>query len=114
MLVTFPRASMVLTQSPVSVLANEFEVVNESEVSQTTNSIQQAIDNAKDGDTIQIQGEQTASISIPDSKKLTLQFAKGARLTNEAGKDTITIEKGATVTITGEGQFKIHLTQKLL
>ena len=52
-------ASMVLTQSPVSVLANEFEVVNESEVSQTTNSIQQAIDKAKDGDTIQIQGEQT-------------------------------------------------------
>ncbi|WP_281714153.1 hypothetical protein [Allobaculum stercoricanis] len=99
-------ASMVLTQSPVSVLANEFEVVNESEVSQTTNSIQQAIDKAKDGDTIQIQGEQTASISIPDSKKLTLQFAKGARLTNEAGKDTITIEKGATVTITGEGTIQ--------
>ena len=99
-------ASMVLTQSPVSVLANEFEVVNESEVSQTTNSIQQAIDKAKDGDTIQIQGEQTASISISDSKKLTLQFAKGARLTNEAGKDTITIEKGATVTITGEGTIQ--------
>lgn len=99
-------ASMVLTQSPVSVLANEFEVVNESEVSQTTNSIQQAIDKAKDGDTIQIQGEQTASISIPDSKKLTLQFAKGATLTNEAGKDTITIEKGATVTITGEGTIQ--------
>lgn len=99
-------ASMVLTQSPVSVLANEFEVVNESEVSQTTNSIQQAIDNAKDGDTIQIQGEQTASISIPDSKKLTLQFAKGARLTNEANKDTITIGQGATVTITGEGTIQ--------
>lgn len=99
-------ASMVLSQSPVSVLANEFEAVNQTEATETTKTIQDTINAAKDGETIQIQGEQTASISIPENKKLTLKFAKGARLTNEANKDTIAIGKGATVIITGEGTIQ--------
>lgn len=98
-------ASMVLTQAPVSVLANEFDTVYQTEADETKSQLQQQIEKAKDGDVIQIQGENTGSISIPNNKKLTLQFASGAKLINTDKQDTITIGSGAVVTITGAGSI---------
>lgn len=96
-------ASMVLTQSPVSVLANEFDTVYQTETNEATNPIQQAITNANDGDVIQIQGENTENITIPENKKITLEFAKGASLKNSGKNHTITVKKGATLKIAGAG-----------
>ena len=44
----------------------------------------------------------TASITIPAGTTVTLDL-NGYTLTNEAGKDTITVENGAELVVTGKG-----------
>ena len=113
-------ASMVLTQSPVSVLANEFtevdqtnlEMINEAEgqkvfIGKTGyDSISSAIDAATDGQTIVVKGNITESVTIPASKKLSLEIIEGAKLTNTDKQNTITVSAGATLTITGKGTIE--------
>lgn len=113
-------ASMVLTQSPVSVLANEFtevdqtnlEMINEAEgqkvfIGKTGyDSISSAISAATDGQTIIVKGNITESVTIPVNKKLSLEIADGAKLTNVSNSHTITVEAGATLTITGKGTIE--------
>ena len=84
-------ASMVLTQSPVNVLANEFtevdqtnlEMINEAEgqkvfIGKTGyDSISSAISAATDGQTIVVKGNITESVTIPVNKKLSLEIADG-------------------------------------
>lgn len=110
-------ASVVLTQSPVSVLANEFtevdqtnlEMINEGEEQRVSNRksldlIQNEINNASSGERVKIEGHFIGSIKIPKGKKLTIEFSDGSSLTNAGEKQhTVFIDDGAELTITGKG-----------
>lgn len=45
----------------------------------------------------------TESVTIPADKTVTLTIEDGVTLTNEAGKHTVTVEKGAELTLKGSG-----------
>lgn len=45
----------------------------------------------------------TESVTIPAGKTVTLTIEEGVTLTNEAGKHTVTVEKGAELTLKGSG-----------
>lgn len=45
----------------------------------------------------------TESVTIPANKTVTLTIEDGVTLTNEAGKHTVTVEKGAELTLKGSG-----------
>ncbi len=45
----------------------------------------------------------TESVTIPAGKTVTLTIEDGVTLTNEAGKHTVTVEKGAELTLKGSG-----------
>lgn len=45
----------------------------------------------------------TESVTIPADKNVTLTIEDGVTLTNEAGKHTVTVEKGAELTLKGSG-----------
>lgn len=64
-------------------------------------TVQEAVDAAGNGDTIQIVADSTESIVIPNDLTVTLNVANGVTLTNEAGKHTIT--NNGALTITGGG-----------
>lgn len=62
-----------------------------------------AIAGAKGDDyTIALDTDITSAVSIPQDKSIVLDL-KGHKLTNTEGKDTITVAKNATLTITGTG-----------
>ncbi|MDO4664264.1 MAG: hypothetical protein Q4A59_05210, partial [Erysipelotrichaceae bacterium] len=110
-------ASMVLTQSPVSLLANEFtevdqtnlEIINEGEEQRVSNRksldlIQKEINNASSGERIKIDGHFIGSIKIPQGKKITIEFSDGSSLTNAGYEQhTVFVDDGAELTITGKG-----------
>ncbi len=54
------------------------------------------------GDSYTLTGDMTESVTIPQGKTFTLNLG-GYTLTNETNKHTITVEKGATLTIEGTG-----------
>ena len=55
------------------------------------------------GDSYTLTGDMTESVTIPQGKTFTLNLG-GYTLTNETNKHTITVEKGATLTIEGTGK----------
>ena len=63
--------------------------------------VQDAIDAAQNGDTIEILASKTESVSI-DGKKITINIGKAYTLTG-SGKSTITVKNNADLTLTGEG-----------
>ena len=64
-------------------------------------SLSNALSAAQDGDTIQLLMNVTEDAVISDGKSVTLDL-NGKTLTNQAG-DTITVEYGAELTVTGNG-----------
>lgn len=65
-------------------------------------TLQEAIDAAGNRDTITLLANVTESVTVPADKVVTLDL-NGKTLTNEAGKDTITVALGAELTVTGNG-----------
>ena len=86
----FVALCMVIALLPVSAFAVDSE------------TLQEQIDRAEGSATIQLTENTTESITIPDGKTITLDL-NGKTLTNEAGKHTITVEQGGTLTVQGNG-----------
>lgn len=68
-------------------------------------SLSAAIDAAGEGQTVALLGNVTESVTIPEGKNLTLDLA-GNTLTNTDGQHTVTVEKGATLTVTDSSEGK--------
>lgn len=66
-------------------------------------TLQNKIDNATSGATITLGRDYTEDIIIPAGKTVTLNL-NGKTLTNEAGKDTITVELGGILIVEGDGK----------
>ena len=64
-----------------------------------------AISAASEGQTIALLGDVTESVTVPEGKSLTLDLA-GRTLTNTDGQHTVTVEKGATLTVTDSSADK--------
>ena len=80
--------------------ATETAAENVAKVGETEYATLQEAVNAADGKTVQLLQDVTASITIASGKTITLDL-NGHKLTNEAGKHTIT--NNGTLTITGTG-----------
>lgn len=83
---------MVMTLLPVYALAEG-----------DSDTLQAQIDAAGSGTTITLEKNYTESITIANGQDITLNLAENVTLTNEDGKDTITVELGGTLTIEGSG-----------
>ena len=66
-------------------------------------SLQEAVNDAQGTATIQLLNSTTESIVIPAGKTVNLVIPKGIVLTNTAGSDTITVQLGGTLNISGSG-----------
>lgn len=69
-------------------------------------SLSAAIAAAEEGQTVALLGDVTESVTVPEGKSLTLDLA-GRTLTNTDGQHTVTVEKGATLTVTDFSADKI-------
>ena len=65
-------------------------------------TLQAAVDQASDGQTVKLVANTAEDITIPTGKNVTLDLGN-SKLTNKSG-DTITVELGATLTVTGNGE----------
>ena len=65
-------------------------------------TLQAAVDQASDGQTVKLVANTAEDITIPTGKNITLDLGNST-LTNKSG-DTITVELGATLTVTGNGE----------
>lgn len=92
---------MVLTIIDVPVLAegNNVAKIGDTEYESLTGAIN---DVGNDETTITLLQSTNESITIPASKNITLDLNEKT-LTNIAGEDTVTVDLGATLTITGNG-----------
>ena len=64
-------------------------------------TLQEAVDAATAGQTVKLVADVTEDITIPTGKNITLDLGNST-LTNKSG-DTIVVEIGATLTVTGSG-----------
>lgn len=93
-------ACMVVTTIPTVAFAEETRGIM-----RTTGTLQSQIAAAgAAAKTIRVTTNTTESITIPNGANITLNIAKGATLTNTIGEDTITVDLGGKLTITGEGK----------
>lgn len=88
---------MVVGMLPMAALAVEGDT--------GTNTLQAQITAATDNTetTISVADDATESITIPSNKKIILNIANGKTLTNTTDQDTITVEAGGTLNVSGEG-----------
>lgn len=86
--------------------AEVYDLKDEGEavVAEEAKTLQEQINGASGATTIQVAADTTASLTIPKDKDITLNIAPGVTLTNEAGKHTISVEKGGKLTVTGSGK----------
>ena len=84
---------------PVSVMADGENVAKIGNTEYTT--LDGAISEAKDGDTVVLVQDTKEDITVSGDKTITIDL-NGKKLTNCSG-DTIVVEIGATLTVTGSG-----------
>lgn len=102
--------AMVATMMPAALAYDEGNEPADGETSNKPNfaidsadALSAAIAGAKGADyTIALDTDITSAVSIPQDKSIVLDL-KDHKLTNTEGKNTITVEKNATLTITGTG-----------
>ena len=105
--------AMALSLLPTAALAEEAVEGGGAEGSGETNyvaqidstkyaTLQAAINAATDGQTVKLVANTAEDITIPTKKNITLDLGN-SKLTNKSG-DTITVELGATLTVTGNGE----------
>ena len=86
---------MLLTLLPTAALALD-DTTNPGTSPATT--LQEKITAAENGDTVSLSKDETDSITVSAGKDITLDLA-GHKLTNTADSHTVTVEKGATLTV---------------
>lgn len=94
---------MLLTLLPTAALATEDNATTPGPSPATT--LQEKITAAKNGDTVSLSEDETGSITVPNGKTITLDLA-GHKLTNTADSHTVTVEKGATLTVMDSSEAK--------
>lgn len=86
---------MLLTLLPTAALASD-DTTNPGTSPATT--LQEKITAAENGDTVSLSKDETDSITVSVGKDITLDLA-GHKLTNTANNHTVTIDKGASLTV---------------
>lgn len=86
---------LLLTLLPTAALASD-DTTNPGTSPATT--LQEKITAAENGDTVSLSKDETGSITVSAGKDITLDLA-GHKLTNTADSHTVTVEKGATLTV---------------
>lgn len=86
---------MLLTLLPTAALASD-DTTNPGTSPATT--LQEKITAAENGDTVSLSEDETGSITVSAGKDITLDLA-GHKLTNTADSHTVTVEKGASLTV---------------
>lgn len=94
---------LLLTLLPTAALATEDNATTPGPSPATT--LQEKITAAKNGDTVSLSADETGSITVPNGKTITLDLA-GHKLTNTADSHTVTVEKGATLTVMDSSEAK--------
>ena len=87
---------MLLTLLPTAALATGDETTDPGTSPATT--LQEKITAAENGDTVSLSKDETDSITVSAGKDITLDLA-GHKLTNTANNHTVTIDKGASLTV---------------
>lgn len=93
---------MLLTLLPTAALASD-DTTNPGTSPATT--LQGKITAAENGATVSLSEDETGSITVSNGKTITLDLA-GHKLTNTADSHTVTVEKGATLTVTDSSAEK--------
>lgn len=103
LLSAFLAVMMVLTMAPVAFAADDVEPTDGTGSSEAApaKTLQGQINEAENGATITLNDNYTEDITIPADKVITLNL-NGNKLTN-VQSDTITVTKGAKLTIEGAG-----------
>ena len=103
LLSAFLAVMMVLTMAPVAFAADGVEPTDGTGSSEAApaKTLQKQIDEAENGATITLNDNYTEDITIPADKVITLNL-NDKKLTN-VQSDTITVTKGAKLTIEGAG-----------
>ena len=91
---------MMFTLVPTAMAEGETAVAKVGNDEYET--LQAAVDQASDGQTVKLVANTAEDITIPTGKNITLDLGNST-LTNKSG-DTITVELGATLTVTGNGE----------
>lgn len=86
---------LLLTLLPTAALATED---NTTPGTSPATTLQEKITAAENGDTVSLSEDETGSITVSAGKDITLDLA-GHKLTNTADSHTVTVEKGATLTV---------------
>lgn len=87
---------LLLTLLPTAALATEDNATTPGTSPATT--LQEKITAAENGDTVSLSKDETDSITVSAGKDITLDLA-GHKLTNTANNHTVTIDKGASLTV---------------
>lgn len=87
---------LLLTLLPTAALATEDNATTPGTSPATT--LQAKITAAENGDTVSLSKDETDSITVSAGKDITLDLA-GHKLTNTANNHTVTIDKGASLTV---------------
>ena len=93
---------MLLTLLPTAALASD-DTTNPGTSPATT--LQEKITAAENGDTVSLSEDETGSITVSAGKDITLDLS-GHKLTNTADNHTVTIEKGASLTVLDSSEAK--------
>ncbi len=104
---------MVLSLAPMTAMAaGEGGTENGGSDTGEAATLQSKIDAASEATTIEVTGTVTESITISSGKDITLNFAEGAKLTNQDTTHTITVAAGGKLTIMGNGTIDNTSHQK--
>lgn len=89
---------MLLTLLPTAALATGDEESTTPGTSPASKTLQEEIDTAEKRATVSLSEDETGSITVSAGKDITLDLA-GHKLTNTANNHTVTIDKGASLTV---------------
>lgn len=89
---------MLLTLLPTAALATGDEESTTPGTSPASKTLQEEINTAEKGATVSLSENETGSITVSADKDITLDLA-GYKLTNTADSHTVTVEKGASLTV---------------
>lgn len=96
---------MLLTLLPTAALATGDEESTTPGTSPASKTLQEEINTAEKGATVSLSEDETGSITVSAGKDITLDLA-GHKLTNTADSHTVTVEKGATLTVMDSSKEK--------
>lgn len=96
---------LLLTLLPTAALATGDEESTTPGTSPASKTLQEEINTAEKGATVSLSEDETGSITVSAGKDITLDLS-GHKLTNTADNHTVTIEKGASLTVLDSSEAK--------